>query len=134
MIYLMSPIRRFKEDVQSGTTIIKASSFPMFLYDEAKYDRNNIYSGLFQGYLLLRFYRHVLTGPSSWKSGVPSGRKPGRGIANRLEAPTPRTIAYVAIMVCFSSSLVPYSSIRQGTMGFNIANQVGGQRPRLLPY
>lgn len=92
-------LRRFREDVQSGDKAIKASSFPMFLYDEAKFDPNNLYSGLFQGPLLLKFYRHVFTRPKSWKDGKPNGGKQPRGIQHKLKAPTPRTIAYVAVMV-----------------------------------
>ena len=93
------PLRRFREDIQSGDRAIKATSFPMLLYDEAKFDPNNPYSGLFQGPLLLKFYRHVFTGPKSWKDGKPSGGKSPRGIQHKLKAPTPRTIAYVAVMV-----------------------------------
>ena len=74
----------------------------MFLYDESKYTPGDIYSGLFQGPLLLRFYRHVFTGPSSWKTGTSAGGKPGRGIVHKLNAPTPRTIAYIAFMVYLS--------------------------------
>jgi hypothetical protein len=121
MIYLMS-LRLFKESVQAGTTIIKVSSFPMFLYDESKYNCNNIHSSLFQGYLLLRFYRHVMTGPSSWKSGVPSSGKPGRGIANRLEAPTPRTIAYCYNMVRTPTLCKPDTSDRLYYFPFNLLN------------
>ena len=73
----------------------------MFLYGVDKYTPGNIYSGLFQGPLLLRFYRHVFTGPSSWQKGTSAGGKQARGVANNLKAPTPRTIAYVAIMVLF---------------------------------
>jgi hypothetical protein len=47
----------------------------MFLYDEAKFNPNNVYSGLFQGPLLLKFYRHVFTGPKSWKDRKPNGGK-----------------------------------------------------------
>ncbi|KAM6490845.1 hypothetical protein JOM56_013714 [Amanita muscaria] len=71
----MRLISKFDVDpeVQSGKRAIKASDYPMFLYDESKYTPGDIYSGLFQGPLLLRFYRHVFTGPSSWKTGSSGG-------------------------------------------------------------
>ena len=81
--------------------VIKASDYPMFLYNVDKYTPGNIYSGLFQGLLLLRFYWHVFTGPLSWQKGTSAGGKQARGIANNLKAPTPWTIAYIAIMVYF---------------------------------
>lgn len=83
--------------------MIKASDYPMFLYDEKKYIRGDMYSGLFQGPLLLRFYQHVFTGPRSWEKGKSAGGKLPRGLLNKLKAPTPRTIAYAAIMVHSSS-------------------------------
>ena len=86
--------------MQSGRRVIKASDYLMFLYDEGKYIQGDIYSGLFQGPLLLKFYRHVFTGPSSSKKGKSAGGKVPRGIIHGLKAPTLRTIAYVAIMVC----------------------------------
>jgi hypothetical protein len=97
-------LRTFREKVLSGAKVIKASDYPMFLYDEKKYIRGDMYSGLFQGPLLLRFYRHVFTGPRSWEKGKSAGGKLARGLLNKLKAPTPRTIAYVAIMVNSSSS------------------------------
>ena len=94
--------RAFLEKVQSGAKVIKVSDYPMFLYNVNKYTPGNIiYSGLFQRPLLLRFYQHVFTGPSSWQKGTSAGGKQARGIANNLKAPTPWTIAYVAIMVYF---------------------------------
>lgn len=77
----------------------------MFLYDESRYTPGDIFSGLFQGPLLLKFYRHVFTGPSSWKTGASTGGKQARGLVHKLNTPTPRTIAYVAIMVFFLYSI-----------------------------
>lgn len=96
-------LRLFRARVQSGKRPIKASNYPMFLYDESKYNPDDVYSGLFQGPLLLKFYRHVFTGPSSWKTGTSTRGKLPRGIINKLKAPTPQTIAYIAMMVRFSS-------------------------------
>ncbi|KIL59907.1 hypothetical protein M378DRAFT_54811, partial [Amanita muscaria Koide BX008] len=63
-----------------------------------------LHAGLFQGPLLLKFYRHVFTGPKSWKDGKTNGGKQPRGIVHKLKAPTPRTIAYVAVMVRWALS------------------------------
>ena len=81
--------------------MIKASDYPIFLYDTDKYKPGDIYSGLFQGPLLVKHYQHVFTGPTSSTKETSSGGKVARGIRHKLKAPTPRTIAYVAIMVCF---------------------------------
>lgn len=92
-------LRLFQAKVQSRKRAIKASDYLMFLYDESQYNPDDIYAGLFQGLLLLRFYRHIFTGPSSWRTGTSAGGKPGRGIIHKLNTPTPWTIAYIAIMV-----------------------------------
>ncbi|KAF8683997.1 hypothetical protein AX14_004179, partial [Amanita brunnescens Koide BX004] len=63
----------FHEDIQAGRRMIKASSFLMFLYYTSRYNPNNMYSGLFQGHLLVKFYQHVLTSPSSWDKGIHTG-------------------------------------------------------------
>ncbi|KAM6489577.1 hypothetical protein JOM56_014996, partial [Amanita muscaria] len=110
----------FRERVQSGKRAIKASDYPMFLYDESKYTPGDISSGLFQGPLLLRFYRHVFTGPSSWKTGSSGGGREARGIMNKLKAPTPRTIAYVAIMVRWALS--SSTKFLNNDQGFNLVD------------
>ncbi|KAK2467955.1 hypothetical protein APHAL10511_000250 [Amanita phalloides] len=101
----MCPMRLLsKFDANPQEFLDRASDYPMFLYDESKYDPRNVYSGLFQGQLLLKFYRHVFTGPSSWNNGKSSGGKKPWGLVNRLEEPTARTITYVAVMVRWALS------------------------------
>ncbi|KAF8314655.1 hypothetical protein F5887DRAFT_834557, partial [Amanita rubescens] len=79
---------------------------PVFCYDESKYDPENPKEGLFQGYFLLRVYRHIFSGPSSALAKKDKGRN-SRGQKNGLPAPTPETIGYAAIMARWALSASP---------------------------
>ena len=51
--------------VEDGTVQITDEDFPSFLYDiETAYDEENEDIGLFHGFLLVRVYRHIFTGPT----------------------------------------------------------------------
>lgn len=101
----------FLARVQEGRYRVTAGDYPAFLYDETIYEPDNPLAGLFRGYILLRGYRHIFTGPASWLNGEAEGGKQARGVTNKLKAPTPQTIAYTAVMVCSLISFNPYSSI-----------------------
>lgn len=90
--------RGFRARVLAGEIRIASFDWPVFCYDESKFDPMNPKQGLFQGYLLLRVYRHIFTGPSSVFSTKYKGRLP-RGPLNGLSEPTPATIGYAAIIV-----------------------------------
>ena len=52
--------------VEDGSIQITEEFFPSFLYEtDTLYDKDNEDLGLFRGYLLVRVYRHIFTGPSS---------------------------------------------------------------------
>ena len=90
--------RAFRAHVSAGDININAFSWPIFCYDESKYDPQNPKQGLLQGHFLLRVYRHIFTGPSSAFEKKTKGRLP-HGVLNGLTKPTPETIGYAAIIV-----------------------------------
>ncbi|KAM6491676.1 hypothetical protein JOM56_012920 [Amanita muscaria] len=56
----------FMEKVLTGETKIRDKDFPSFLYDETiPYDPHNKDEGLLQGHVLIRAYRHIITGPKT---------------------------------------------------------------------
>ncbi|KIL66690.1 hypothetical protein M378DRAFT_74929 [Amanita muscaria Koide BX008] len=58
--------RIFMEKVLTGETKIRDKDFPSFLYDETiPYDPHNKDEGLLQGHVLIRAYRHIITGPKT---------------------------------------------------------------------
>jgi len=89
----------FCAHVLAGDININAFDWPVFCYEESKYDPENPKQGLLQGHLLLRVYHHVFSGPSSALQSKTKGWS-SRGQKNsRLPAPTPETIGYAAILV-----------------------------------
>jgi hypothetical protein len=54
------------DHVNDGSIQITDEDLPSFLYEsETAYDGENEDIGLFCGFLLVRVYRHIFTGPSS---------------------------------------------------------------------
>jgi hypothetical protein len=85
--------------VEDGSIQITDEDFPSFLYEsETHYDADNEDIGLFRGYLLVRVYRHIFTGPSS---ALKPAAKVNKTKAKRfgLTEVTGRTIAYASVQV-----------------------------------
>jgi len=93
--------------VEDGTVQITDEDFPSFLYDtETAYDEENEDIGLFRGFLLVRVYRHIFTGPSSAMNPTAKVNK-SKARKFRLAEVTGRTIAYACVQVreCVSTFL-----------------------------
>ena len=93
--------------VEDGTVQITDEDFPSFLYDtETAYDEENKDIGLFRGFLLVRVYRHIFTGPSSAMNPTAKVNK-SKARKFRLTEVTGRTIAYACVQVrdCVSTFL-----------------------------
>ena len=88
----------FRARVLAGEINVSGFNWPVFCYDESKYDPRKPKQGLLQGYLLLRIYCHIFTGPRSALGGKSKGRR-ARGALNNLTKPTAETISYAAIVV-----------------------------------
>lgn len=91
--------------VEDGTIRITDEDFPSFLYDtETAYDEENEDIGLFRGFLLIRVYRHIFTGPSSVMNPTARVNK-SKAKKFRLTEVNGRTIAYACVQVreCLSS-------------------------------
>ncbi len=89
--------------VEDGTVQITDEDFPSFLYEiETAYDEENEDIGLFRGFLLIRVYRHIFTGPSSAMNPTAKVNK-SKARKFRLTEVTGRTIAYACVQVrdCF---------------------------------
>src|SRR5258705_5834331 len=89
--------------VKDGTVQITDEDFPCFLDEiETAYDEENEDIGLFRGFLLIRVYRHIFTGPSSAMNPTAKVNK-SKARKFRLTEVTGRTIAYACVQVrdCF---------------------------------
>src|ERR671928_1677970 len=90
--------------VGDGSIKITDEDLPSFLYESGTaYDRENEDIGLFRGFLLVRVYRHIFTGPSSALNPTAKINK-NKARKFKLTEVTRRTIAYASIQVrgCFS--------------------------------
>jgi hypothetical protein len=96
--------------VEDGTIRITDEDFPSFLYEnDSVYDPENEDAGLFRGFLLVRVYRHIFTGPTSAMDPNVKANK-FKAKKFKLTKVTGRTIAYACIQVLFFFSLFFYSS------------------------
>jgi len=94
--------------VEDGMVQITDEDFPSFLYDsETAYDEENEDIGLFRGFLLVRVYRHIFTGPSSAMNPTAKVNK-SKARKFGLTKVTGRTIAYACVQVC--ERLSPFHS------------------------
>jgi hypothetical protein len=86
--------------VEDGMVQITDEDFPSFLYEiDTAYDEENEDIGLFRGFLLVRVYRHIFTGPSSAMNPTAKVNK-SKARKFRLIEVTGRTIAYACVQVC----------------------------------
>ena len=90
--------------VGDGSIKLTDEDLPSFLYESGTaYDRENEDIGLFRGFLLVRVYRHIFTGPSSALNPTAKVNK-SKARKFKLTEVTRRTIAYASVQVrsCFS--------------------------------
>lgn len=86
--------------VRDGSIQITDEDLPSFLYEsETAYDEENEDMGLFRGFLLVRVYRHIFTGPSSAMNPTVKVNK-SKARKFKLTEVTGRTIAYASVQVC----------------------------------
>jgi hypothetical protein len=87
------------EHVEDGMVQITDEDFPSFLYESGTaYDEENEDVGLFRGFLLVRVYRHIFTGPSSAMNPTAKVNK-SKARKFKLTEVTGRTIAYASVQV-----------------------------------
>jgi hypothetical protein len=93
--------RDFLNLVADGKIHITDEDFPSFLYEtETAYDEENEDIGLFRGFLLVRVFRHIFTGPTSAMEPKTKVNK-SKAKKFRLTKVTGRMIAYASIQVRF---------------------------------
>jgi hypothetical protein len=91
--------------VGDGSIKITDEDLPSFLYENGTaYDRENEDVGLFRGFLLVRVYRHIFTGPSSALNPTAKVNK-SKARKFKLTEVTGRTIAYASVQVRASFSV-----------------------------
>ncbi|KAF7967233.1 hypothetical protein HWV62_35079 [Athelia sp. TMB] len=84
--------------IHDGRIPVIAEDYPNFLF--SKFNKDDIEEGLLRGFLLVRVYKHIFTGPSSaFKTATTRkiNKRRDNAALSKLTQVTPITIAYAAI-------------------------------------
>ncbi|KAG6835577.1 hypothetical protein H0H93_016837 [Arthromyces matolae] len=93
----------FMDSVSEGKLKPLTKHWPSFLYDTDEYDPKDPTKGFMRGFLLLRVYRHIFTGPTSAFTGRRKATKPSKSHIHTMKHVTGRSIAYAAARFALSS-------------------------------
>ncbi|KAF7965999.1 hypothetical protein HWV62_40501 [Athelia sp. TMB] len=87
------------EGLRSGATKILGVHWPLFLYENHVFDREEPWKGLFRGPLLLKAFKHIFTSPSSANDDEPRSTRSGNARIHGMVKASLPAIAYVATQV-----------------------------------
>ncbi|KAF8891584.1 hypothetical protein CPB84DRAFT_1683224 [Gymnopilus junonius] len=96
--------RDFTNQIFDGKLVITDNDFPSFMYESGtQYDPDDETSGLFRGFLLVRVFRHIFTGPSSALEASRDANKTKAKVFH-IKKVTGRMIAYAAVQTYLALS------------------------------
>ncbi|KAG1892827.1 hypothetical protein F4604DRAFT_1876054 [Suillus subluteus] len=96
-----------KQNLKSGETAVHGDQWPMFLYAGYDYDPKDPWKGLLKSEILISWFKHVFTSPSSVDK-EPRATRSGNAYLHGMKSVTKGSLAYIATQVWFllSSSSV----------------------------
>ncbi|KAJ3524297.1 hypothetical protein NMY22_g11059 [Coprinellus aureogranulatus] len=92
-----------KGQLRDKELIITGSHWPVFVYQNEKFDSHRPWKGLFRGRLLVMGFKHIFTCPSSVDED-PKATRSGNARIHGMTQVTRASLAYVATQVRFSLS------------------------------
>ncbi|TFK27541.1 hypothetical protein FA15DRAFT_560127, partial [Coprinopsis marcescibilis] len=92
-----------KSQLKDKELVMTGAHWPLFLYQNEKYDPEEPWRGLCKGFLLVKAFKHIFTSPSS-VNNEPRATRSGNARLHGMSAVTPASIAYVATQVRFALS------------------------------
>ncbi|KAH6905254.1 hypothetical protein BKA70DRAFT_1049812, partial [Coprinopsis sp. MPI-PUGE-AT-0042] len=95
-----------RDGLRAGSLIVAGDQWPIFLYKEFKFNKNNVWDGLFRSSLLVSAFRHIFTSPSS-VDREPRATRSGNARIHGMKKVTIPSLAYVATQVRFALSSSP---------------------------
>ncbi|KAG6906158.1 hypothetical protein DXG01_015548 [Tephrocybe rancida] len=93
-----------KEKLANGLLIVAGHSWPLFLYENSKYDPEKPWDGLLKGKILITAFKHVFIAPSSVDSADDVAAKGGNAQINGMKHVTKASLVYIATQVRFALS------------------------------
>ncbi|KAK1234266.1 hypothetical protein PQX77_002534 [Marasmius sp. AFHP31] len=115
--YKKDPVRTLSNANNKKLNIV-AKNWPIFLYDMSMVDYNDKWKGLLRGYLLVRVYRFVFTGPSSALTGKRKTSKKPNADIHGLKQATGGTIAYAACQTRHAISSKAIWGVKDGKFNY----------------
>ncbi|KAF8233407.1 hypothetical protein L208DRAFT_1557083 [Tricholoma matsutake] len=93
-----------KAKLKSGEMYVRGDQWPVFLYDDNKFDPENPWKGLLCNHILVLAYKHVFTLPSSADHNEPKATRSGNARIHGMTSVTKGSLAYIATQVRFALS------------------------------
>ncbi|KAH6896068.1 hypothetical protein BKA70DRAFT_1438761 [Coprinopsis sp. MPI-PUGE-AT-0042] len=98
--------KRIRDGLRAGSLIVAGDQWPVFLYKDFKFNKDNVWDGLFRSALLVSAFRHIFTSPSS-VDREPRASRSGNARIHGMKKVTIPSLAYVATQVRFALSSSP---------------------------
>ncbi|KAH6906981.1 hypothetical protein BKA70DRAFT_1372276 [Coprinopsis sp. MPI-PUGE-AT-0042] len=95
-----------RESLRTGTLVVAGDEWPVFLYQNFRYNPRNVWEGLFRSTLLVNAFKHIFTSPSS-VDREPRATRSGNARIHGMKRVTIPSLAYVATQVRFALSSSP---------------------------
>lgn len=92
-----------KQNLRSGNYIVPGDQWPIFLYKDQLYDRQDPWRGLLRNTVLVSAYKHIFTSPSSVDK-EPKATRSGNARIHGMTQATLASIVYTATQVRFALS------------------------------
>ncbi|KAJ2925451.1 hypothetical protein H1R20_g11642, partial [Candolleomyces eurysporus] len=89
--------------LRKGEIIPTPGQWPIFLYEDLKFNPADPWEGLLKGHLVVQAYKHIFVSPSS-ADGETRATRSGNAAIHGMKSVTTASLAYVAMMVRFSLS------------------------------
>ncbi|KAG8218888.1 hypothetical protein J3R82DRAFT_4567 [Butyriboletus roseoflavus] len=115
-------IEQAMKDLKSGEISMEAKNFPALFWsgeqpgDDFKVD--NMFNGLFRGYLLVRVGRHIFLGPSSALGKDSRGTRSCNAILHGMTTVNVEHIAYICVQTRFGISLMNQWHENDGVLSY----------------
>ncbi|TFK25963.1 hypothetical protein FA15DRAFT_589300, partial [Coprinopsis marcescibilis] len=102
-----------QEALRSGACIIEGNYWPLFVYEDYKYNADKPWKGLFRSRILVKGFKHIFTSPTSVEKSARTATRSSNAENHQMTEVTKSSVAYVATQIRFGISSHPTFSQRE---------------------